>query len=140
MKLSIIIVVAILATTAQAKSWNCRNDLEISCGSQGCEAQIKEGFTPMDIYIEESGSMTVCAYTGCWEGVGKFFKSGNFVVITGHHLKFSTAPHSKNMNENIVVVIDMHDNIGIIKAGAFAHPLICKKLKDKEEEKEEKEE
>jgi len=125
MKLSMIIFLTILTAMAQADSWNCRNDLEITCDSKKCEAQIEDGFTPMDVSVDNnSGSMSVCAYTGCWEGIGKVLKSENFTIITAHHLKFSTAQDSEGID--IVIVIDRHDNIGIIKAGAFAQPLICK--------------
>lgn len=127
MKLSIIIFLTIFAVMAQAESWNCRNDLEITCDSEKCEAEIKDGFTPMAVSVDNnSGSMSVCAYTGCWEGIGKVFNSENFTIITGHNLKFSSAQDSEGID--IVIVIDRHDNIGIIKAGAFAQPLICNKL------------
>jgi hypothetical protein len=123
-------LLTILTATALADSWNCRNDLEIRCYSEKCEAQIKDDFTPMDVSVDNnSGSMSVCAYTGCWEGIGKVFISENFAIITGDDLKFSTAQDSEDMNQNIVIVIDMRDNIAIIKAGTFAHPLICEKLR-----------
>ena len=128
MKLSIIIFLTIFAVNAQAESWNCKNDLEITCNSKKCEAQIDNGFTPMDVNVDDSGAMSVCAYTGCWEGTGEILKSEGFAIIAGHNLKFSTAPNSEGMNESIVIVIDTYDNVAILKAGAFAHPLICKKL------------
>jgi hypothetical protein len=118
-----------LAITAQAESWNCKNDLEIACTSGKCKAEIEGDFTPMSVHVDKSGSMSVCAYTGCWEGIGKVHKSENFVIITGHDLKFSTSQGS----ENIVIVVDLHDNIAIFKVGAFAHPLICETLKEGEQ-------
>ncbi len=128
MKFSIIIFLTILVATAQAENWNCRNDLEITCFSGKCEVRIDNSFTPMDVNVDDSGSMSVCAYTGCWEGTGEVLKSGDFTVITGTDLQFSTAQNSESMNESIVIVIDTHDNVAILKAGAFAHPLICKKF------------
>ncbi len=78
----------------------------------------------MSVTFDDSGSISVCAYTGCWEGTGKVFDGGDFFSLTGHGLKFSTSPER---TENIAISLDRRDNIAVLKAGAFAHPLICKK-------------
>ena len=115
-----------LPATAPTARWACRNDLEISCKAGKCEAG--ESFTPMDVRVDDAGAMSVCAYSGCWEGTGTVVTSEHFVVLTGHDLTFSTAPDSEDSKEDIVIAIDRDDNVAILKAGAFAHPLLCKKL------------
>jgi hypothetical protein len=124
MKLFTILILSILfAVTSQGKSWECRNDMEITCSNGKCEAKIADGFTPMSVSFDDSGKMSVCAYTGCWEGTGKVAKDGDFLMLSGQNLKFST---SADMNQNIAITLDRSDNIAMLKAGGFAHPLVCK--------------
>ncbi len=109
---------------ALATDWNCRNhDMEISCSSEECESS--DGFTPMDVSFNSKGSMSVCAYTGCWEGVGKVFSADNFTIIAGNNLKFSTSS-SDDMNANFLIVIDTEDKVSVIKGFGYAMPMICK--------------
>ena len=108
------------APTAQ---WQCRNDLEVSCDTEHCEAA--ESFTPMDVRVDDTGSMSVCAYSGCWEGTGTVVQSEHFVVLTGHDLPFSTAPDTADSQAAIVIAIDKQDQVAILKAGSFAQPLLC---------------
>lgn len=119
--LTIVFLTSLIAP-AQAQSWNCRNDLEIRCSSDSCVQS--KSFTPMDISFDDSGSISICAYTGCWEGSGKVSTSQNFTVITGRDLPFSSDPSNTN---NVVVAIDTNDNVAVMKAAPFAHPFICKK-------------
>ena len=112
-----------LPATAATTSWQCRNDVEISCNAEACEAS--ESFTPMDVWVDDAGSMNVCAYSGCWEGIGTVAQSEAFIVFTGHDLTFSTAPDAEDRKEDIVIAIDRADHVAILKAGAFAHPLRC---------------
>ena len=118
--LTIVFLISLIAP-AQAQSWSCRNDLEIRCNSDECTKS--DGFTPMNISFEDSGSMQICAYTGCWEGFGTVLKSKNFAVVTGDDLPFSTNPTDK---QDIVVAVDTKDNVGFVKVISFAHPFICK--------------
>lgn len=114
-----------MASSAPMTSWQCRNDLEIRCDDEACEAE--ESFTSMDVQVDEAGSMVVCVYSGCWEGTGTVAQSEAFVVLTGHRLPFSTAPDSEDRKEDIVIAIDKSDQVAILKAGAFAQPLRCSK-------------
>lgn len=111
--------------TPPTESWHCQNDLEVRCTSEHCEVQEADSYTPMGINFDDSGSMSVCAYTGCWEGDGTVVKSNDFLILTGDGLKFSTAPDSADMSTDIVIVLDRSDNVAIVKAGTFAHPLLC---------------
>jgi hypothetical protein len=126
MKFGLILTIVLmsLAVTAFGQNWECRNDLEIRCGAGNCAAETAGGFTPMDINFDETGKMSVCAYTGCWEGTGKVFRDGDFVMLAGRNMKFSTAA---DMNRNIAITLDTKDDVAFVKAGDFAQPLLCKK-------------
>ncbi len=121
------LVLTILSASAFADSWQCRNDLEIRCADGKCAAETKDGFTPMSVSFDDSGSMNVCAYSGCWEGTGKVFSIADFLTVAGQNLKFSTSPNDAKMGQNISITIDRKDNVATLKAGSFAQPLICEK-------------
>ncbi len=84
----------------------------------------------MDVRFDDAGSMSVCAYSGCWEGTGTVVQSEHFIVLTGHDLPFSTAPNAEDSQEDIVIVLDRADHVAILKAGSFAQPLLCEQLTD----------
>ena len=138
MDLSAILPLVLLAATCQSTEdvadptasstaqWQCRNDLEISCDAEHCEAA--DSFTPMSVTVDDAGSMSVCVYTGCWEGTGTVAQSARFVVLTGHDLPFSTAAEAAGTQADIVIAIDKADDVAILKAGSFAQPLRCETL------------
>ncbi len=128
MKLKLILVIAVLCSGAYAESWQCKNDFEVRCADGKCETETASGFTPMSVTFDDSGMMSVCAYSGCWEGTGKVFRSEDFLTLAGHNLKFSTSPEN---TENIAISLDLKDRIAVLKAGAFAQPLICTKSEQK---------
>lgn len=125
MALSMIWFFIIWVAAPPAERWLCRNDLEIRCNAENCEVDEENGYTPMSVNFDDSGFMSVCAYSGCWEGTGTVIKSEDFVILTGHDLAFSTSPDSAETNESIVIVLDRSDHVAILKAGAFSHPLLC---------------
>ena len=102
--------------------------LEVRCGEGTCEAETGDAFTPMSVRVDDSGAMSVCAYSGCWVGTGEVVRSEEFLVLIGHDLKFSTSPDSESAEEDIVIAIDRADGIATLKAGEFAHPLLCESL------------
>lgn len=108
---------------APSETWQCSNDVEVRCADGKCEAAAEGEFTPMSVTVSDSGAMSVCAYTGCWEGTGEVVRSGAFVVLIGQDLAFST---SQDAAEDIVIVLDVEDGVATLKAGAFAHPLLCR--------------
>ena len=123
MKLGLILILSIFSvTSAFGQSWQCRNDLEIRCNGKKCQVQKADGWTPMSVSFDDSGKMSVCAYSGCWEGIGAVTFDANFLMLSGKNLKFSTS----NMTENIAITLDKNDNVAMLKAGGFAQPLICK--------------
>lgn len=120
--LSLILGLSLFGAVVQAETWECRNDVEISCADGKCEAKTKSDFTPMSVSFDRTGMMSVCAYSGCWEGTGKVSDTENFMMLTGNDLKFST---SADMTESIAITLDKRDYVALIKVGAFAQPLIC---------------
>ena len=104
-----------------ADGWQCRNDLEISCVDGKCGSKSSGEMTPMDINFDEAGNISVCAYTGCWDGRGKISENGDFLILTGQNLKFSTSDSSRN----VALTLDRNDNVGILKVGNFAQPVFC---------------
>lgn len=113
------------AEGSATESWHCRNDLEVRCAEGRCEAQIEGGFTPMDVHVDDSGAMSVCAYSGCWEGTGEVLRGEKFLVLVGHGLAFSTSRESESSRADVVMAIDRADRVATLKVGAFAHPLLC---------------
>ncbi len=81
----------------------------------------------MSVSIADSGTMSVCAYSGCWEGTGNILQSEEFLVLIGHDLKFSTAHDTPSAQEDIAIVLDRADGIATLKVGSFAHPLLCER-------------
>ena len=74
------------------------------------------------------GGLSVCAYSGCWEGTGEVLRAEKFLVLVGHDLEFSTSRGSESSGADIVMAIDRADGVAALKAGEFAHPLLCKNL------------
>lgn len=113
-----------LGSVSALEKWRCKNDLEVSCLDGGCNATHDESFTPMSISITEAGELSVCAYSGCWEGDAEIVPKERFVIVVGSKLPFSTSP-DPGMAEDILIAIDRSDNIALLKVDTFAQPLIC---------------
>lgn len=112
---------------SRSETWKCRNDLEVRCADGACEAESEGGFTPMDVHVDDSGAMSICAYSGCWAGSGEVLRGERFLVWIGHGLRFSTSREPES-GADILVAIDREDGVGTLKAGEFAHPLLCDHL------------
>ncbi len=114
---------AVIATSdSESRSWACKNTLEVSCFENDCQAS--PVFTPMSVDFKLSGDVSVCAYSGCWQGQAEVIDSGQFLVFIGTNLPFSTNSDPAAA-ENIVIALDQTDNVATLKAGAFAQPLLC---------------
>jgi hypothetical protein len=121
MRLLLSITLTLLSAPIFASSWNCSNkDLEIHCSPDKCE--VADGFTPMSISLNTDGTLSICAYSGCWEGNGMVMKFGNHVLVSGKHLQWTgTNPGTADF----MVAVDTSDNVGFIKGEGFAMPTIC---------------
>lgn len=111
----------------QADVWNCRNDVEVQCVSGTCSAETEEGdFTPMSLAFSSTGSFSLCAYSGCWDGEGTVVSTKPFLVITQANAAWSDPSSNGERDADVMIAFDRQDAIAIVKAGAFATPLHCK--------------
>lgn len=118
------LVIAILLATpiALGEGWECRNEaVEIFCDAEACS--VSETHTPMHVHFDEH-RLSVCAYTGCWEGEASITASaGQFLWAAGDALPFSTLPDSA---ADIALQLDRETQIAtLIVSGSFAHPMRC---------------
>lgn len=121
MKLAIHALLVLLPVVTYATEWRCRNnDMQITCTSEKCSTS--DSFTPMDVNFNDRGSMSICAYSGCWEGKGKVLKSEDHILLSGHKLIWSGATHGSG---DFMIALDKDNRIAVINGGGFAMPLIC---------------
>ncbi|MDH3492029.1 MAG: hypothetical protein OEM82_00640 [Acidobacteriota bacterium] len=126
MTLALILISLFWPVNTPADSWECSNNIEITCGAEGCVAADPGAFTPMRVSFDSLGGMRVCAYSGCWEGAGKIFENADFLVLTGSRLNFS-AKEPASSNQDVMIALDKKDNVAMLKAGGFSHPIVCKR-------------
>ncbi len=110
-------------SSAQPQAWSCRNfEFEISCSHTDCTASTAH--TPMDISVAED-AMSVCAYTGCWEGApSAVLTSGPFTTFVGVDMPFSSNPHAGG--GDVTVSVNRKSGAGSVLVGElFATPLSC---------------
>lgn len=102
-----------------AKTWECTNkDLEIQCTAETCASS--EGFTPIQVSVNsDSGHMSICAYSGCFEGKGVTTKNKSHLLFSG--LALSSAENSAD----VMVALDIEKKIAVISGMSFAMPLHC---------------
>ena len=122
-----ILVVALSCEGAHAAVCNCRNDIEVHCTHGACGAETEEGsFTPMSLGFSTTGSFSLCAYSGCWDGEGTVVATAPFLVITQAKVEWSDPSSHGERDADVLIAFDARDRIAIIKAGGFATPLLCK--------------
>lgn len=102
-----------------AKTWKCTNkDLEIQCTAEKCDSS--DGFTPIQVSINsESGYMSICAYSGCFEGTGVTTKNQSHLLFSG--LALSNAENSAD----VMVALDIEKKVAVLSGMSFAMPLHC---------------
>ena len=104
-------------------TWNCRNlSAEITCNQKQCEIN-QDGFTPFDISTNAKNELTVCAYSGCWEGKATAFNTKNYLVLAGHALQWSH--DAKQTPAQFLLNIDTRTKVGFLQGEGFAMPLQC---------------
>ena len=106
-----------------AKAWRCENQVEVWCAVDGCAARPVGEMTPLSISLSE-GVLSVCAYSGCWEGPA--IDHGD---AAGRHLfTADKAPFSSTISggaTDLTLLIDSRDGVGFVRAGGIATPLLC---------------
>ena len=110
------------------EAWNCRNQVEVWCAADGCAASRPEEFTPMDIWASDDGEISVCAYTGCWEGKAAVGRVNGRLVWAGDDLAFSTAQLSTDpgaASADVSLMIVTGEGVGFVRAAGLATPVLC---------------
>jgi len=120
--MTILLITLLLFLNPGSTEYTCANQIEIRCTDEKCTAAQVGEFTPMSVSFDNKGNVSVCAYSGCWEGVAKAIENDRFLFLSGNDLPFSTAPESK---QSISISLDKNDNIALLKAGEFAQPVVC---------------
>ena len=111
----------LLPATGLAADWHCRNpDLEILCDRGKCSAS--ETFTPLDIRLDAHGTLSVCAYSGCWDGAAQIFRAGDHLFASGRGLTRSSAPEDR---KDFMLGIDTEDALGHLQGAGFSLPVTC---------------
>ena len=120
------ILSALFPFSAIGKGWQCRNnELEIECVNGKCKSS--ENFTPMNMQLSRSKIITICAYSGCWQGNAKILKVNNFITIIAHNMKPQN-PSSASDSRSISMVIDVEDEVAIMKFSSFAQAMSCQSI------------
>lgn len=124
---SFLFVVAAAAAFAGAGDvWRCRNQVEVWCTADGCAAAPPGEFTPLDIRVATPRGLSVCAYTGCWEGRVRARKIAGRYLWAGDGLPFSTASDGA-MTADVTVLLFVGEGVGFVRAGGLSTPLLCEK-------------
>lgn len=107
---------------AVAGAWTCRNDdLEIGCDAEGCS--VSESFTPMSVAFDEKGQMSVCAYSGCWEGkANQIVSSNDYLILAASRLDWT---QGSGADASIGVLLDRRSGIAVLNGAGYAHPMTC---------------
>ena len=108
---------------AQGEAWNCRNQVEVWCAADGCAARPPDEFTPMDVSVASSGDVSICAYTGCWQGLADVARTNGRTLWTAEVLKFSTQPGAEGTAATVLII--EKDGVGFVRVGGLATPVLC---------------
>ena len=123
-----------LATNPAKADWYCRNpQIEIQCSKASCVAQNPEEITTMDVLFNLEGEFSICAYTGCWNGVTEVVENGEFVTLTKHNVEWTSLTTNNSMASDILIAFHRTDNVAMVKFAGWAHPFNCEPWKTKDD-------
>ena len=80
--------------------------------------------TPMSITARRDGVISVCAYSGCWEGETDLVEADGRLLWAADGAGFSTR-HEGGFEADITLLIIEKDGVGFVRAGGIASPLLC---------------
>lgn len=103
--------------------WLCRNtDTEISCGDGTCEIRPRDGFTPMEVTVR-LGHMSVCAYSGCWNGTPILVEDDSLLYVQSHDLRWI---HNEDaVPATFQLALNKDTRVAVLNGERFAHPMHC---------------
>jgi len=122
--LEMLVLAALAARASKAEippeDWTCANQIEVWCSADGCAATSAEESTPLSISASSDGRLSVCAYSGCWEGLAAFSR------IDGRRLWTARAlPFTSGLGASDVTLLIEADGVGFVRAGGLATPALC---------------
>ena len=85
----------------------------------------------MDIFGDSHGRMSICAYSGYWEGAGQVFSAGSHILFSGHRLKWtgSESGSGDDADTDFILGIDAAEGVAVPKGAGYAMPLLCTKVR-----------
>src|SRR5690606_23297884 len=121
----LLLVPGLACAAAQAQTWQCRNDVVVQCDTDRCSAAQAGGFTPMDLAFAEDGGLSLCAYSGCWDGSGQVLARTPLLVISAAQVPWSDPHGGADRASDVLVAFDPRDRVAVVKAGGWALPMRC---------------
>ncbi|USD36170.1 hypothetical protein [Ferrimonas sp. SCSIO 43195] len=118
-------VAALLLISSEvcADSWQCSNDFESRCSSQGCSVATTADFTPLSVSLDDRGALSVCAYSGCWQGRGEVLATRPYLVVVGLAIPWS-APGGDH-GSDMVLTLNPKTGVAMLQNEVFDQPLVC---------------
>jgi hypothetical protein len=115
----------LLPTLSRATGWECEPDIEVRCSDTSCSMSEDQGTIPVGLSFDSHGKFSLCAYSGCWEGIGKVASTAPFLVITVAKAAWSSPHHRAEDREDVLIAFSPSDHIVLIKVESFAMPMRC---------------
>lgn len=123
--LAVALILGASKSEVPPERWNCRNQVEVWCAADGCAATPPEETTPMDIWASADGSVSVCAYTGCWEGEAAYTSDAGRFLWRADGIPFVSP--IEGAKGDITLLILAADGVGFVRAGGIATPVLCRR-------------
>lgn len=100
----------------------CRNEAaEIRCAEGRCEV-LSDGFTPMELH-REGKKLSLCAYSGCWDGAIRFSRRSGGLEILYADVKSPTEPGFTP--RPLAVIHDPESRTAQMRWSGFANTMTC---------------
>ena len=104
-------------------TWSCQSQVEVWCTVDSCAAKAEDETTPLDVWAREDGEISVCAYTGCWEGAAQFSNTDGRLVWAARNLDFTSGRGGFGADVSLMIITG--EGVGFVRAGGLATPLLC---------------
>lgn len=135
MSLSLLLTVTLVPLLLSAaipagenERWACSNQIEVWCTVDSCAAKKEDETTPLSVQMQRNGAFSVCAYTGCWEGVGNFAQASGRLIWADDDVAFSTNQDGY-FNADVSIMLVEKDGVGFVRVGGLATPMLCQKVR-----------
>ncbi len=118
------LAVAVAAEESAPSGWSCRNtDAEITCDDGACTVKEEaDGFTPMSVSVTRT-ALSVCAYTGCWEGPAMVLEDDTLLYGQSHALRWSHSEDGEPVTFQLALT--KTTGVAVLNGQGYAHPMHC---------------